>query len=170
MDPLYSPSWYHVAELRPRVSRQVRFHRHEYRGEVWYVVQNPTGGKVHRLTPAAHALVGLMNGERTTQEIWDRVVAQLGDEAPTQDETLWVLGLLYRADVLRCDVPPDTAALFRRVESEESKERWGRRSPISFRRQLVACDTEPANPTIASNIAKVANTPSNIVTTCRSWT
>ena len=38
MDPLYSPSWYHVAELRPRVSRQVRFHRHVYRGEPWYVV------------------------------------------------------------------------------------------------------------------------------------
>jgi len=140
VDPLYSPSWYHVAELRPRVSRQVRFHRHEYRGEVWYVVQNPTARRVHRLTPAAHALVGLMDGERTTQEVWDLVLAQLGDEAPTQDETLWVLGLLYVADVLRCDVPPDTAALFRRVQKEEDQE-WRRKlSPIAFRVPLFDPD------------------------------
>jgi putative peptide zinc metalloprotease protein len=140
VDPLYSPSWYHVAELRPRVSRQVRFHRHEYRGEIWYVVQNPTGGRVHRLTPAAHAMVGLMDGERTTQEIWELLLAQLGDEAPTQDETLWALGLLYVADVLRCDVPPDTAALFRRVQREENRERWRNLSPIAFRVPLFDPD------------------------------
>ena len=140
MDPLYSPSWYQVAELRPRVSRQVRFHRHEYRGEVWYVVQNPTGGRVHRLTPAAHALVGLMDGERTTQEIWELVVARLGDDAPTQDETLCALGLLYVADVLRCDVPPDTTALFRRIQREENRERWRKLSPIAFRMPLFDPD------------------------------
>jgi putative peptide zinc metalloprotease protein len=122
------------------VSRQVRFYRHEYRGEVWYVVQNPTGGKVHRLTPSAHALVGLMDGERTTQEIWDGVMAQLGDDAPTQDETLWALGLLYVADVLRCDVPPDTAALFRRIQREENQERWRKLSPIAFRVPLFDPD------------------------------
>ena len=38
------------------------------------------GGRVHRLTPAAHALVGLMDGERTTQEIWELVVARLGGD------------------------------------------------------------------------------------------
>jgi putative peptide zinc metalloprotease protein len=140
VDPLYSPSWYHVAELCPRVSRQVRFYRHEYRGEVWYVVQNPTGGRVDRLTPAAHALVGLMDGERSTQEIWDLVLAQLGDEAPTQDETLWALGLLYVADVLRCDVPPDTAVLFRRIQREENQERWRKLSPIAFRVPLFDPD------------------------------
>ena len=140
MDPLHSPSWHHIAELRPRVSQQVRLYRHEYRGEVWYVVQNPTGGKIHRLTPAAHALVGLMDGERTTQEIWDRLLVQMGDDAPTQDETLWALGLLYVADVLRCDVPPDTAALFRRIQREENQERWRKLSPIAFRVPLFDPD------------------------------
>ncbi len=140
MDPLYSSSWYRVADLRPRVSWQVRFHRHEYRGEVWHVVRNPASGGVHRLTPAAHALVGLMNGERTTQEVWDAALAQLGDDAPTQDETLRLLSLLYVADVLRCDVPPDTAALFRRVQDEKDQERRNKRNPISFRVPLLDPD------------------------------
>ena len=140
MDSLYSPSWHRVAELRPRVSRHVRFHRHEYRGEVWYVVRNPTSGRADRLTPAAHALVGLMDGEHTTQQVWDGVLAQLGDDAPTQDETLWVLGLLYVADVLRCDVPPDTAALFRRLQEEKGQERRRKRNPIAFQVPLFDPD------------------------------
>lgn len=140
MDPLHSPSWYRVADLRPRVDRRVRFHRHQYRGEVWYVVQNPTTGRVHRLTPAAHTFIGLMDGQRTTQEVWDLAVAKLGDEAPTQDEALWLLGLLHMAELLRCDVPPDTQALFRRLQDEKRRERRRSRNPIAFRVPLVDPD------------------------------
>ena len=140
MESLYSPSWYHVASLRPRLSAQVRFHRHVYRGELWYVIQNPTTGRVHRLTPTAHALVTAMDGERTTQEIWDAALTELGDDAPTQEETLWVMGLLYVADVLRCDVPPDTAELFRRAQERDEKERRSKLNPISFRVPLLDPD------------------------------
>ncbi|MBW2416493.1 MAG: HlyD family efflux transporter periplasmic adaptor subunit [Deltaproteobacteria bacterium] len=140
MDPLHSPSWYRVAELRPRLSPQLRFHRHVYRGESWYVLQNRVTGRVHRLTPAAYSLVSRMDGERTTQQVWDAVVNELGDDAPTQDETIWALGLLYVADVLRCDVSPDTAALFRRVQREEGRERRARWNPIAFRVPLFDPD------------------------------
>ncbi len=140
MESLYSPLWYHVATLRPRLSAQVCFHRHVYRGEVWYVIRNPTTGRVHRLTPTAHALVTTMNGERTTQQIWDAVLTELGDDAPTQEETIWVMGLLYNADVLRCDVPPDTAELFRRAQERDENELRSNRNPISFRVPLLDPD------------------------------
>jgi putative peptide zinc metalloprotease protein len=140
VENLYSPSWYHVALLRPRLSAQVRFHRHVYRGEVWFVIQNPTTNRVHRLTPAAHALVRRMNGEQTADEIWNSVVEDLGDDAPTQDEALQLLGILYVADVLRCDVPPDTEALFRRAEKHQDRERRSRLNPISFRLPLFDPD------------------------------
>ncbi len=140
MESLYSPSWYHVATLRPRLSAQVRFHRHVYRGEVWYVIQNPTTGRVHRLTPTAYALVVAMDGERTTQEIWHAALTELGDDAPTQEETIWLMGLLYMADVLRCDVPPDTAELFRRAQERDEKERRSKLNPISFRVPLLDPD------------------------------
>ena len=44
-----------------------RLHRHRYRGRIWYVVQDPTSGRCHRITESAHALLLLMNGARTTQ-------------------------------------------------------------------------------------------------------
>jgi len=140
VESLYSPSWYHVASLRPRLSAQVRFHRHVYRGELWHVIQNPTTGRVHRLTPTAYALVSAMDGEATTQQIWDAALSELGDDAPTQEETIWVMGLLYNADVLRCDVPPDTAELFRRAEERDENERRSKLNPISFRVPLLDPD------------------------------
>jgi putative peptide zinc metalloprotease protein len=118
----------------------LRFHRHRYRGEAWYVVRNPSSGRVHRLTPAAHALVAWLDGTRTVQELQELALERMGDGAPTRDETVWLLGLLYLADVLRCDVPPDTAALLRRVLRERERERWGRRSPIAFRVPLLDPD------------------------------
>jgi putative peptide zinc metalloprotease protein len=140
MDPLHSPSWYHVADLHPCASRQARFVRHTYRGETWFVTRTPVTGQVHRIAPAAHAIVTLMDGESTTQEIWDTVCARLGDDAPTQDETIWILSLLHAAGLLCCDVPPDTTALFDRVRRREERERRSRLNPISFRMPLYDPD------------------------------
>ena len=138
---LFSASWYRVAGRKPRIRSHARFHRHHYRNQLWYVLQDQASGRCHRLTPSAYQLVGLMDGERTTQQVWDAVLARLGDDAPTQDETLWVLGLLYLADVLRCDVPPDTAALFQRLQEEEGRERRRKRNPIAFQVPLFDPDT-----------------------------
>jgi hypothetical protein len=37
---LFSPSWYRVAGLKPRLRRHAHIHRHHYRGELWYVLQD----------------------------------------------------------------------------------------------------------------------------------
>ena len=82
-------------------------------------------------------LVAAMDGKATTQEIWDKALTQLGDDAPTQEETITLLSLLYTADLLRCDVPPDTAQLFRRGNERDAKERLSKLNPISFRVPLA---------------------------------
>jgi putative peptide zinc metalloprotease protein len=138
---LFSPSWYRVARLKPRIRSHAQFHRHLYRGQLWYVLQDHSSGRFHRLTPAAYHLVGLMNGERTTQEIWDAANTQLGDDGPTQDETIRLFGLLHFADVLQCDVPPDTVEILRRSQRREHAEWWRRwLNPLSLRVPLVDPD------------------------------
>jgi putative peptide zinc metalloprotease protein len=140
-DPLLSPSWYRVASLRPRLRKQARFHRHVYRGQVWYVVQDRASGRCQRLTPSAYQIVGLMDGRRTTQELWEAAGTRLGDEGPTQDETIRLLGLLHAADVLRCDVSPDVEELFRRTRRREQQQWWQRvTSPLSLRLPLADPD------------------------------
>lgn len=121
-ESLFSQSWYRVAGLRPQVRSHARIHRHDYRDEVWYLLEDTSSGRCHRFSAAAHYLIGLMDGERTVQEIWDAAVARLGDDAPTQDETIRLLGQMHAADVLLCDLPPDSREIFQRREQQKRKQ------------------------------------------------
>ena len=57
---LFSPSWYRVAGLKPRLRAHVEIHRHSYRDAIWFILQDHSSGRSHRLTPAAYAFIGLM--------------------------------------------------------------------------------------------------------------
>ena len=133
-DALFSPSWYRVAELKPRIRAHAVIHRHAYRGKVWFVLQDQAAGRSHRFTPAAHHFLGRMDGNRTVQEIWEAAAKQLGDAAPTQEEVIRLLGQLHSADALLCDVPPDSQEVFRRHQRHTRME-WRRRlwTPLALR-------------------------------------
>ena len=135
---LYSPSWYRVASLKPRLRSHVEIHRHHYRGELWYVLQDHATGKVQRFTPVAYLLIGLMDGQHTVNEIWEEVRYRLGDDAPTQDEMIRLLSQLHAVDVIQCNVPPDTAELLKRFEKRQSgKWKQNIRSPLAMRFSLL---------------------------------
>jgi putative peptide zinc metalloprotease protein len=120
-ESLFSTSWYRVSGLKPKLRGHARIHRHQYRGGTWYVMQDLAGGRFHRFSPAAYFVMGLMDGRRTVQEIWDAALGRLGDDAPTQDETIRLLSQLYGADALQCDVPSDTAELFVRHQRQQRR-------------------------------------------------
>src|SRR5581483_11816826 len=120
-DELHSTSWYRVAGLRPRLRSHVRIHRHTYRGERWYVLEDRVSRRVYRFDPVSHYVIGLMDGYRTVQEIWDSAMERFGDEAPSQDETIRLLGQLHMADVLQSAVTPDVAELLRRARRTRKK-------------------------------------------------
>ena len=140
-ESLFSPSWYRVAHLKPRIRAHARILRQSFRGEVWFVLQDQAAERSHRFTPAAHHFIGLMDGERTVQQIWDAASAHLGDEAPTQEDAIRLLGQLHAADALLCDVPPDSMEVFRRYERHE-RMRWRRRlwTPLALRFPLFDPD------------------------------
>jgi putative peptide zinc metalloprotease protein len=110
----HSPSWYRLATLRPSLKPQAQVRRHRFRGEVWHVVRDPASGRFHRLTPAAYQLLGLLDGKRTMTEVWTEAIQQMGDHTPGQEEVIQLLSQLHGADLLHCEVTPDTAELFER--------------------------------------------------------
>lgn len=140
-DPLLSNSWYRVAALQPRLRAHARLHRMRYRGELWYLLQDPVSSRVHRFTPAARFVIAAMNGNRTVQQIWELANRQLGEDAPTQDEVIRLLGQLHGADLLQSDVSPDVTELFERGQQQERATR--RRSwmnPMAWRLHLYDPD------------------------------
>ncbi len=140
-DSLYSPSWYRVAELRPRLRGHIRIHRHHYRGETWYVLEDRASGRMHRFNPIAHHLIGLMDGMRSVQELWDNAAARFGDDAPTQHDMIGLLGQLHAADVLQTEVAPDVAELLRRARLVKRRDFMQRYlSPLALRIPLFDPD------------------------------
>ena len=138
---MFSTSWYRVAGVKPRLRNHAQIHRHVYRGSVWYVMQNHSTGKFHRFTPVANLFIGLMDGNRTLQEIWDLACVRLGDDAPSQDEAIKLLSDLHKADVLQSDAPPDIHELHQR-RRQHARARWKQYigNPLSLRFPLLDPD------------------------------
>lgn len=140
-ESFFSPSWYRIAKLQPRIRRHAQIHRHYYGGELWYVLQDHATGRFYRFTPVVYHVIGLMDGTLTVQELWEKAIARFGDDAPTQNDMVRVFSQLHAADVLLCDIPPDTAELFRRhKKSERNTWKLNLRSPLSLRFPLFDPD------------------------------
>ncbi len=140
-ESLYSPLWYRIADMKPRLRDHIQVHRHHYRDERWYILQDKATGSYYRFSPAVYFLIGQMNGRRSVNEIWERAIEHLGDGAPSQDQTMQLLGQLHAADALQGDIPPDSLEVFRRYQ-EKGRAKWKQRlmSPLSLR--IPLCDPE----------------------------
>jgi putative peptide zinc metalloprotease protein len=106
-DALLHPHWYRVAPLKPRLRGHVRLQRQITRGERWTLLTDGLTQRTHRLDAAAWALIGRCNGERTVQRLWETLLGEQGDDAPTQGEVIALLAHLQQAGLLQA--PIDTA-------------------------------------------------------------
>ncbi|MGZ8238484.1 MAG: site-2 protease family protein [Methylobacter sp.] len=119
-ESLLSPQWYRVQALTPRLRKHIEVHRHDYRGQIWFILEDKSSGRHHRFNAAAFRIIGLLDGERTVNEAWQLVNDQLGDFAPTQDEVIQLLGQLHSADLLHSNAATDIDELFHRQEQHQN--------------------------------------------------
>src|SRR5579871_2426317 len=141
MASLFSNSWYRVAQLKPRLRAHAQMHRHTFRGQVWYVLQDHQSGRFFRVSPAANRMLCLMDGRRTLQEIWDIAGERATDDPPTQDETIQLLAQLHSADLLQGELPPDIGEVAERSQQADRRRLIQRlRNPMALRLPLFDPD------------------------------
>ena len=129
---LFSRDWYRIAALKPQLNRHVEVHVHLYRGERSYVLQNHNTGQFRRLTPQAYLIVGLMDGVRSIEQIWHLTSERLGEDLPTHEEVVQLIGDLYRSNIIRMDHMGDAAESLRFGREQKRKKWLGKlRSPLS---------------------------------------
>lgn len=127
-------SWHRVGTLKPKLRGHVRVHRHRYHDASWYVVEDSASGRTHRFTPAVYFFVGLMDGRRTVDDIWNQAVSQLKDDAPTQGEVLNLLSQLNGADLLQTDIAPNANEMLARyTKYAKMKRRGSFGNPLAMR-------------------------------------
>ena len=139
--PLFSEHWYRVKSIRPQLRTHVKLHRQNFRGTIWYVLEDDSSSRYHRFSAAAYQVIGLMDGHRTVHQIWEQVNTLLGDDAPVQDDIIHLLGQLHQVDALQTDITPDVAEIFLRGEQHKQQQFHGRlKNPLAVRLGLIDPD------------------------------
>lgn len=105
--PLTSEHWFRVAGLKPRLDPRARVQRVQYRRQPWHVVTRADGTRSFRLNATAYGFVARCNGALTMQRLWDILLQEWADDAPSQDELLRLLARLHAAALVSFDRRPD---------------------------------------------------------------
>lgn len=116
---VFSPHWYRVAKLKPRLHSHIDIHRHEYRGLIWYILEDTHTSRHQRFNSIAYQFIGLLDGNQRVQDIFDLLNQQMGDFAPSQDDIIQLLGQLHQADLIQTEALVNTEELFERQARQQ---------------------------------------------------
>ncbi|MDX2131103.1 MAG: PqqD family peptide modification chaperone [Planctomycetota bacterium] len=117
----FSPFWHRVRAMKPRLRPHVQITRQHFRGRRWHVVHDPSSNQFYRLNSVAHEFVGLLDGRRTVEAVWQTSLEKHADDALTQNEVIQLLSQLYGSNLLTGDVTPETEQLLRRGRDRTAK-------------------------------------------------
>lgn len=132
-ESLFSELWYRVADTRPKLRPEVTVQRQFVREERWYLLLNAANSRQFRLNHRAYDFLGRCDGSRTVQQVWDALLEQLRDDAPTQSEVVEMLAELERQDLLAHDGPVDASTLVRRRDERAQKKTQQFVNPLALR-------------------------------------
>ena len=130
--PTFHESWYRVADLRPRLLSSVKVYRQHFRGQMWYVLENPSNNSFSRISSDAYNFIGMLDGKRTVAQVWEICNDKFGDRAPTQPEVIQLLGHLYCSNLLYAELAPDSESLFNRYHTRVKRQIQGFISNLLF--------------------------------------
>jgi len=133
-ESLFNQVWYSIADIKIKLRQHADIHRHIYRGKLVYILQDNVTGQFHRFTPEVYQIIGLMNGERKLQKIWEMACERLGDDMPTQNDIINLVSKLYKTNVIQSDKLPAIEDIDeRRREYDKKQLALKFKSPLSIR-------------------------------------
>lgn len=119
----FSESWYRIAQQRVALRSHVNVRRQYFRGERWYVLEDPFNNQFYRLRPAAYDFVVRLRTDRTIDSVWNECFEANPEQAPGQEEALGLLAQLHAANLLHSTLAPDSARLFERYQKRRQREK-----------------------------------------------
>ena len=132
-DALFSPLWYRVAEQTPRLRSDVLVRRQSSRGQLWYVLVCASSARQCRINRSAYQFVGCCDGRLTVQRIWDTLLQDLRDAAPTQDEVIQILARLSGLGMLEYAHQAEIASQSEQRARNKARQRRANLNPLAFR-------------------------------------
>ncbi|HGG58538.1 MAG TPA: biotin/lipoyl-binding protein [Gammaproteobacteria bacterium] len=135
-ESFFSPDWPGIAELTPRLRPHLKLHRQVYRNRVWHIVEDEVTGRHHRLDALAYELASRLDGQTSINALWEQLLDQLGEKAPSQHDIIQLIGGLHQADLIQATMTPDSEELFYRREKRNRQQRQSLVNPFAFKARL----------------------------------
>ena len=118
----FSESWHRVADLQVSLRQTVPIRKQLFRGETWYVLQDPFNNHFFRIRPQAHEFIVRLKAGRTVGQVWEACLTRNPSGAPGQEDVIQLLAQLYHANLLVSDLPADSGKLFERYHRRKQRE------------------------------------------------
>lgn len=130
---LFSSNWHRVAQLQIRLREGVVVKRQFWRGELWFLLNDEVSGNMHRINMQAYQFIGRCDGNLTVQHIWDALLLDKEDAAPTQDEVIELISRLNQLSLLYTVQDTDVSSLFERRKAKRSQDQSAHMNPFAIR-------------------------------------
>lgn len=110
--------------LNVRVRSDLTYVRQTYQGRNYWVVKDPIGLKYYRFEDEEFALMQMLDGQTTPQEIKERFEQQFPPQQITLSELAQLIGMLHRSSLLVSDATGQGIQLKTRGDRNRRKMRW----------------------------------------------
>lgn len=133
--------WEHIADLKPRLRKDVRIRVQYYRGERWYILHDESSGQFNRFNASAFKVIGRLNGDFSIQEILHLAnTSQDPSQALKPEDMMQILAQLHSAEVLRDGLPQSTQEVINRYTQTQNFRQKNLSNPLSLRIPLFDPD------------------------------
>ncbi|MFN5948030.1 MAG: hemolysin D, partial [Pirellulaceae bacterium] len=115
--------------MRPvRVRRRpdLESRRHKYGGKSFWVVKEPVGLNYFRFHEEEFAILNMLDGKTSLQEMKDRFQSQYAPQRITVQELQHFIGMLHRSGLVISHAPGQGKSLRRRADTKKKKEWLGK--------------------------------------------
>jgi putative peptide zinc metalloprotease protein len=136
----FSEHWHRVAYQRVALRPAVQTRKQMFRGERCYLVLDPLNNAFFRVSAEAHEFICRLGRGATVEEVWQRCMERDPDGAPGQEEVVGLLSQLHQANLLRGELPPDSAKLLERQRKRQRRELRAWFNPMAVRFPLLDPD------------------------------
>lgn len=128
----FSESWHRIVDQKIALRANVKARKRYFRGELWYVLEDPFNNQFFRLRPGAYDFIQRLRRDRTVGEVWEECLNRDPDGVPGQEEVIQLLSQLHFASLLYYEQPSDSANLFDRYKRRKQRELKSKLLSIMF--------------------------------------
>ena len=117
------PDWSRIKGLQPRLRSHTGWHRLEYRGHDWFLLQDRATNRHYHFTESAYRFLKRLDGKRSVEQALSSVPEETDDSPVRQQEAIDLLLRLQSADLLLQHDRDDSARLYGQWRKQRAKSR-----------------------------------------------